>query len=107
VNLPCPRCSVPEIHDIGVVLAGPDDVRRGLCGWASAIIGLFRIDGIAIRASAGDAGNFRITMPARKDGAGRLHAIVMPVEPELLRRIEAVVLAAYCSERTRAGWRGP
>jgi DNA-binding cell septation regulator SpoVG len=103
MTLPCPLCTEPEIHDVSVTLAGPDDVRSGLCGWASAIVGHLRIDGIAIRRT--EAGDFRITMPARKDGAGKLHAIVMPIEPALLRRIEAVVLAEYCSARTRAGWR--
>lgn len=106
MNLPCPRCAVPEIHDVVVVLAGPDDVRRGLCGWASVIVGSFRIDGIAIRATAED-GDLRITMPSRKDGVGRLHPIVMPTEPALLRKIEAVVLAEYCAARTRARWRSP
>ena len=74
----CPACSSAEIHDVAIILAGPDDVVRGLCGWASAIVGAFRIDGIGIRTTT--AGDMRVTMPSRKDGAGRLHAIVMPVE---------------------------
>jgi hypothetical protein len=72
---------------------------------ANSDVGSFRIDGIATRAT--EAGDLRITMPARKDGSGRLHAIVVPVEPAVLRRIEAVVLAAYGAERTRAGWGAP
>lgn len=105
MNVPCPMCGEPAIHEVAVVLASPDDFRRGLMGWANVILGPVRIDGISIRRAEEE--DLRIRMPARKDAAGRLHATVMPVEPELLQRIEAVVLDAYCAALTRAAWRKP
>lgn len=93
MTVPCPRCAVPAIYDLVVILAGPDDVRGGLLGWASAVIGSFRVDGLAIRVTLD--GKRAVTWPSRRG-----HATVMPVEPELFRRVEAAVLAAYARQRS-------
>lgn len=92
----CPHCSPPKIHDVAVVLAGPDDVRRGLCGWAGMIAGSFRFDGLGIRVTR--AGKLTVTWPARRG-----HPWVIPIEPEIFARVEAAVLKEYAAARAKAG----
>lgn len=98
MTLPCPRCAAPEIHDIAVVLARPDDVRTGLLAWASAIVGTFRIDGLAVRITR--AGKFTVTWPEHRG-----HPTVIPVEPELFRQVEAAVIGGYTAAKAKAARR--
>jgi hypothetical protein len=102
---PCPRCgaAVPareiEIGEVGIVLAPEHDERVGLLAWARLKVGPFLLAGLSVRRNL--AGDLTVTFPARKDRRGTLHREVTPLDPDLDRRIRAVVIAAYVAERAK------
>lgn len=105
----CHRCGAPlpaavlAVDEVGIVLAGPSDERRGLLAWGRARVGPFVFSGLAVRLNG--AGDIVVTYPARKDRSGSLHREVTTLDPELDGRIRAAVVAAYIEERGKAGRR--
>ena len=67
----------------------PDDERAGLLGYLSVFYGAVVIDGITVRRTA--AGRLALSFPERRDGQGRRHAVVRPVDDEARLAIEAAV----------------
>ena len=87
------------IGDISIARAPRDRTDAGLLAWASAIVGPFRIDGIAVRRNR--EGRLGISFPARRDRHGDLHYVVAPLTEDLRSRIERAVLAAFAEESKR------
>ncbi len=97
MTAPCPRCGAQAaalpIHDVEILPAfDPNHRTTGLIGWARILIGPFRIDGLAVRRRLD--GRWIVTWPARRDAAGRMHPSVIPIDDEVRRRVEDVVLTA-------------
>jgi hypothetical protein len=88
-----------ERHPV-LLLASDQQERTGLLGWASAVIGIFRVDGLSVRLNRNGA--LSVSWPARRG-----HPTVIPAEPALFEQVEAVVIRAYIFERAKAGRRGP
>ena len=104
----CPHCTgrgeglaLAGIAIADVVVAPYFDASGGLLAHASARVGAFRIDGFAIRVTT--QGRLVLTWPARRDGGGRRHPIVEPLDRTLRLRVEAVILAEYARVRSGAG----
>ena len=70
--------------------APPEDRESGLLGWLSFTLGgRLRLDGVSLRRKLD--GHLTISYPGRKDGAGRVHHHIRPLDDETRRRIEQQV----------------
>ena len=77
--------------------APPADQATGLLGWLSFSIGrTLRLDGVALRRTLD--GHLRLSYPGKKDGAGRVHHHVRPLDDEVRRSIERQVFIALGRE---------
>ena len=86
---------MPEllISNVQLKSAQISNAESGLLGWVSCSInGSLRLDGIAVRRTAG--GRLALSFPARTDSRGGRHPIVRPLDDEIRRAIEAAVLGA-------------
>lgn len=72
--------------------AGDADRRRGLLGWIGCVVAGFRFDGLAVRRLSN--GQLALTYPERRDRRGKMHTLVLPVDPEARRAIEREILSA-------------
>lgn len=72
--------------------AGAAHRRSGLLGWVGCIVGGFRLDGLAVRRLSN--GQLSLTYPERRDGRGKNHTLVLPVDREARRAIEREILGA-------------
>jgi hypothetical protein len=81
---------------VAVALASEEHERTGLVGWASGLVGIFRVDGLAVRLTR--AGALAVSWPARRG-----HPTVIPVDPELFRQVEAAVITAFITARCKVG----
>jgi DNA-binding cell septation regulator SpoVG len=75
-----------------------DDKRSGLLGYLSLFYGSVVIDGVTLRRTA--EGRLALSFPERRDGKGRSHSVVRPIDDVARRAIEAAVFgqAALASE---------
>lgn len=81
------------ISDVALVAASFSLRKRGLAGWLSLTInGALRVDGVCLRQTAD--GRATLSFPSRRDGAGRDHPILRPLDDEARRQIEAEVFRA-------------
>ncbi|MCP4039712.1 MAG: hypothetical protein GY733_22400 [bacterium] len=81
-----------RISDVAFARAQSSDRGSGLLGWvACTVAGLLRVDGIAVRRTLD--GRVALAFPCRKDGRGRKHYVVRPVDDEGRVTIERQVLA--------------
>jgi DNA-binding cell septation regulator SpoVG len=69
-----------------------DDERAGLLGYLSVTYGSLVIDGITVRRTA--EGRFALSFPERRDGKGRRHPVVRPIDDDARKAIEAAVFGA-------------
>lgn len=77
--------------------AGTDDDRRGgLLAYVQIEYGAVLIDVTARRTADG---RFVLSYPERKDGKGRRHSVVRPVDDEARKAIEAAVFREACAVR--------
>jgi hypothetical protein len=84
---------MPRISHIRFVVASRDDISRGVLGWVSLTLdGALRLDGIALRRTLD--GRLALSFPARRDGSGRQHPFVRPLDDVSRRQIEAQVFRA-------------
>jgi DNA-binding cell septation regulator SpoVG len=67
------------------------DERTGLLGYLSVFYGQLVIDGITLRKTA--EGRLALSFPERRDGKGRRHSVVRPVDDAARRAIEAAIFA--------------
>jgi DNA-binding cell septation regulator SpoVG len=79
-----------EIKIRSWVRGSDEDQRAGLLGYLSAYYGSLVIDGITVRRTT--EGRITLSYPERRDGKGRRHSIVRPVDDSARREIERVVL---------------
>ncbi|HYC78737.1 MAG TPA: hypothetical protein VEI02_14020 [Planctomycetota bacterium] len=103
----CSACggAVPRsayaVHEVAVIVA-PQHVREtGLLAWATAIVGPFRVDGMAVRHA--ESGELTVVWPRRKDSRGGLHPTFAVLDDHVRRSLEAAVLAAFLREVVRRG----
>ncbi len=74
-----------------------DDARGGLLGYLSVFYGQLVIDGITVRRTAD--GRLALSFPERRDGKGRRHSVVRPVDDAARRAIEAAVFREASMQR--------
>ena len=80
------------IRDLRFTAASPWQVRTGLLGWVTFRLGSdWRVAGVAVRRTR--AGELRFSFPARVDGAGREHPILLPTCDRVWHELEVAVLA--------------
>ena len=79
------------IRDVRFSAASQDDMRRGLLGYVALTAGAFQLDGIAVRRER--SGRVSLSFPKRRDGRGRQHALIRPLDDAVRREIEREVLA--------------
>ena len=85
------------VSNVRFYTAPPEDRESGLLGWLSFTLGeRLRLDGVALRRTLD--GHLRLSYPGRKDGAGRVHHHIRPLDDETRRRIERQVFIALGRE---------
>lgn len=73
--------------------AGPDSHPSGMYGWLSfELNGVLVLDGATLRRTAD--GQYCVSYPVHRDGRGRDHHLVRPVDDEVRREIERQILEA-------------
>ncbi len=81
--------TTPEVRIRSWVRASDEEQRSGLLGYLSLFYGDLILDGATIRRTA--AGKLTISWPQRRDGQGRKHAYIRPIDDAARRAIEAAV----------------
>ena len=82
-----------RISDVRFITASSGERSGGLIGWVSFKLNdHIRLDGVAVRRTAD--GRLALSFPARRDGAGRQHFYVRPLDDQARRDIERQVFAA-------------
>lgn len=71
------------------VRGSAEDERQGLLGYLSVYYGSVIIDCITVRKTA--QGRMTLSFPERRDGKGRRHPVVRPIDDDARRAIEAAV----------------
>ncbi len=94
------RTVTPEPIRIGNVrftASSPRENESGLVGWVSCSVnGGLHLDGLALRRTA--EGRLTLTFPARRDGSGRQHFYVRPLDERTRREIEFAVFKSLSIE---------
>lgn len=86
-----------RVSDVRLIAAAEHDVARGLLGFISFVLGgTLRIDGVTLR--RGRNGRLSLSFPERRDGQGRAHPILKPLDESVRREIERQVFAALAIE---------
>jgi hypothetical protein len=82
-----------RISNAKLVSAGGEEVANGLIGYVSCILnGTFHLDGLALRRTID--GRRALSFPSRRDGAGRQHFYIRPMDNIARMEIEAQVFKA-------------
>ena len=82
-----------RITSIAFVNASAEHIRTGLLGWITCVMNdMLMLDGITLRRT--QAGRLTLSYPARRDGAGRQHHVVRPIDDDARRDIEEQVFRA-------------
>ena len=90
-----------EVSHVQFVAASSQDFARGLLGWVSFNIdGNLRIDGVGVRRTLDN--RLALSFPARRDGSGRQHPFVRPLDDATRREIEAQVFQSLGIEIQKA-----
>lgn len=79
----------PDIRIRTWIRGTDDDQRSGLLGYLSIFYGAVVIDGITVRRTV--EGRIALSFPERRDGQGRRHPVVRPIDDAARRAIEAAV----------------
>ena len=91
--MPEPTKITSLITSIGFTPASDRDVREGLIGYVTAVVGdVLLLDGITLRMTADRRPV--LSFPARTDRRGRKHGYLRPVDDDARRAIEAAVFEA-------------
>ena len=81
------------VSEVRFTSAHADDGGRGLLGFLSCVVyGQLRLDGLTLRRTRD--GRLTLSYPERRDGAGRGHPYIRPVNDQARRAIETDVLTA-------------
>jgi hypothetical protein len=95
----------PEVTVTRFAPAPPSDQARGLLAYVTIAVNGLRIDGITLRRTA--RGHLTVSYPERVDAAGRRHALIWPLAPEVRAAIEERVFAAWECELIAPSAREP
>jgi len=71
------------------VRGSDEDERSGLLGYLSIFYGAMVIDGVTVRRTAD--GRIALSFPEKRDGKGRRHSVVRPIDDQARKAIEAAV----------------
>ena len=99
-----------KITSAGFTNGTPADIRRGLLGYVTCILNdTLVIDGVTLRRTRD--GRLALSFPARRDGRGRTHPVVRPVDDDarlddLLRTRFADVRKIRCGGLLTRAWEG-
>lgn len=78
------------ITSIGFTPASDRDVRQGLVGYVTCVVGgALLVDGVCLRMTADRRPV--LSFPARTDRQGKRHAYIRPVDDDARRAIEAAI----------------
>ena len=81
-----------EITSAAFTNASHSDVRAGLIGYVTCVLNdTLLLDGITLRRT--QAGRLTLSYPARRDGAGRQHHVVRPLDDDARRDLERQIFA--------------
>jgi DNA-binding cell septation regulator SpoVG len=84
---------VTAISEVRFVPSFPEEQAAGLLGWTSFnLSGALRIDGVSVRRTR--EGRIYLSFPRRRDGSGREHDVLTPLDRRAREEIEAQVLSA-------------
>jgi DNA-binding cell septation regulator SpoVG len=72
--------------------ASDADIRTGLMGYLSLVCGPWILDGITVRRTAD--GRMTLSYPERRDGQGRRHPLIRPINDAARQAIEKMVFGA-------------
>jgi DNA-binding cell septation regulator SpoVG len=82
-----------RVSNVRLKRANPRLEQTGLVGWISCTLnGALLLDGLCLRRTLG--GRWTVGFPARKDGQGRIHHYIQPLDEHAQREIETQILAA-------------
>lgn len=82
-----------RLTEIRFAASSDAERRTGLLGWVSATLnGALRLDGLALRRTAD--GRLTVSFPAKRDGSGRQHHYVRPIDDASRREIERQLVEA-------------
>jgi len=90
----CTTCgsAADKVLDVAVVPAPPHQAAQGLLGYATLIVGGWRISGVRLRRSA--KGDLYVCYPEH-GGDGAREPYVLPLEESVRGAIAAAVIAAW------------
>ena len=92
----------PEVSNVRFTPAAQHQVRSGLAGFVSFLLGdCMRIDGVVLRTTAD--GRTVLSFPARRDGRGRDHPYLRPVDDGTRHAIETQVFASLILGEVEGG----
>ena len=81
-----------EISSVAFTNGSPADIRSGLIGWITCVLNdTLLVDGVTLRQTAD--GRLTLSYPTRRDGKGRKHPLVRPVDDDARRDIERQIFA--------------
>lgn len=87
------KISSITISNVRFTAAGPEEITSGLIGYVSVTLnGSLRLDGLALRRTAD--GRMTISYPSRKDGSGRKHPLIRPLDDASRKELETQILGA-------------
>ena len=82
-----------SITDVRLYPGSWRDVRAGLIGWVTFVVGgALRVDGVALRRTRD--GRFSLSFPVAKYTPESEYHVIRPVDDEARREIERQILAA-------------
>jgi DNA-binding cell septation regulator SpoVG len=82
-----------HVTNVSLFPAGRVSRRSGLYGWLTfELNGVLAFEGATLRLSA--EGRFYVSFPTRRDGNGREHHLVRPLDDATRREIEEQILSA-------------
>lgn len=90
--------SLPRVTLRTFNAASAQHIRTGLLGWITVEVdGLLVLDGITLRRTASTDAGLSLSFPERRDGAGRRHSLIRPIDDDARRAIEEAVLGALAA----------
>jgi len=72
--------------------ASDADIRTGLIGYVSLFCGPWILDGVTVRRTTD--GRMTLSYPERRDGRGRSHSLIQPIDDAARQAIEKMVFGA-------------
>jgi DNA-binding cell septation regulator SpoVG len=85
------RAAPRLVSNVGFTKANYGDIQRGLLGFVTCTFNnVLLIDGVTVRRRRD--GRIVLSWPARTDGAGRKHPILLPIDDAARRAIEREIL---------------